>query len=322
MAAEPRIASSPGAKISSITIRANSVSFARDTASSALVASVTDQSWPNASSATNTRRLASNFGGSSGAACPGCGTPAPGTFAGPCTCLPSANGCWTKAMRRQRRSRLHVDAKVKGGARPIAPPRRLDLDLRAEEGEQLAAQEHADPNPTDAAVQVKERGLGRVAHAGARVEHGEVGREPATGRLLHGAAHADEALRGKASRVLHQVEQDLHEHDLVHHHVHLGLRHLHPQLDPRLHLWPHHRRGRADQLGQLGRRQRELTAASERAVQRGQRAKVLHCNVRRNDRLVDLLLESSQSAPATLTLTTAADDIASAHAGDELLGQA
>eukprot|EP00964_Phaeocystis_antarctica_P121536 scaffold85189_cov67-Phaeocystis_antarctica.AAC.1 len=46
MAAEPRIASSPGANISSITITANSVSVARDTASSALVASVTDQPWP------------------------------------------------------------------------------------------------------------------------------------------------------------------------------------------------------------------------------------------------------------------------------------
>eukprot|EP00964_Phaeocystis_antarctica_P032829 scaffold18606_cov60-Phaeocystis_antarctica.AAC.2 len=46
MAAEPRIASSPGAKISSITTTANSVSVARDTASSAVVASVTDQPWP------------------------------------------------------------------------------------------------------------------------------------------------------------------------------------------------------------------------------------------------------------------------------------
>tara|TARA_B100000780_G_scaffold267901_1_gene225363 strand:+ start:670 stop:816 length:147 start_codon:yes stop_codon:yes gene_type:complete len=46
MAAEPRIASSPGAKISSITMSANSVSVASDSASSALDASVTDQPWP------------------------------------------------------------------------------------------------------------------------------------------------------------------------------------------------------------------------------------------------------------------------------------
>ena len=61
-------------------------------------------------------------------------------------------------------------------------------------------------------------------------------------------------------------------------------------------------------------------------MQRGQRAQVLHRQLRRNDRLVDLLLESPESVPATLPLSaltsTTVDAIASAHTGDELLSQA
>ena len=74
----------------------------------------------------------------------------------------------------------------------------------------------------------------------------ELGGETAVGRLLRSAAHADEALPGEARRVLHEVEQDLHEHQPIGHHVRLCVGHLHPQLHARLQLRPHDRSGRAD----------------------------------------------------------------------------
>eukprot|EP00964_Phaeocystis_antarctica_P060612 scaffold36145_cov69-Phaeocystis_antarctica.AAC.6 len=141
MAAEPRIASSPGAKISSITISANSVSMASVRASSALVASVTPQPWPK--KPVNARRSSRRFVCPSSAISTRRRCRLPWYRLGRVLCTRLNGDLHLLDRRLSARRDLkhdlgargscwdHVDGEVKRGARPVAPPRRLDLDLRA-----------------------------------------------------------------------------------------------------------------------------------------------------------------------------------------------